>query len=261
LELYHRCLGPEDAQHHVIVLHGLFAASDNLLRLGQALAETYRVHLLDMRNHGMSPHSDEFSYALMADDVLAYISKHRISQPTIVGHSMGGKVAMQVALNAPNKVKAIVVADIAPVNYAPRHNDVFAGLHALAESPVSSRAQADEVLSGYVKELGVRQFLIKNLRKAAGSDGKLAWRFNLPAIAQGYSSILTAPQGEAYSGPVLFIAGEHSDYILPEHREQTVKLFPSATMRMIPDTSHWLHAEKPDVFNAVCKRFIDKASL
>jgi len=247
--------GDVAAVKHVVILHGLFAASDNLLRLGKTLGDEYRVHMLDLRNHGASPHCPDMTYVMMAHDVLAYMEAQKVDQFALVGHSMGGKTAMQVALLAPQKVLGLLVADIAPVRYAPSHQKIIEGIKAVAAEHVTSRQEADAVLAHYVDSLGVRQFLIKNLRRENGAQD-LVWRFNLSAIVSNYSNILEAPQGERYDGAVQFISGELSDYILPSHRDETLALFPHAQLKVIPQTSHWLHAEKPEVFNAMCKRFL-----
>lgn len=258
MKLFSRFLSSDDSascQKHVVILHGLFAASDNLLRLGKELSAEYCVHMLDLRNHGASPHASEMNYQVMAGDVLAYMAEQKVETFALVGHSMGGKVAMQLALSAPDKVLGLVVADIAPVRYEPSHQQILAGVRAVADHPVRSRKEADVILQQYVDSLGVRQFLIKNLQRQESRDG-LAWRFNLSAIEQSYSNIIEAPQGLCYDGAILFIAGELSDYILPSYRTQTLALFPRAQLKFIPKTTHWLHAEKPEVFNAMCQRFL-----
>lgn len=261
MKLFSRKLGSEDATNHVVILHGLFAASDNLLTLGKALSEEYRVHLLDLRNHGQSPQSPELNYIAMAKDVLDYMDDQSINQAALIGHSMGGKTAMQVALAFPERVAGLIVADIAPVQYTPGHEHILEGLQELAENPVSSRQAADEALSKWIEEWGVRQFLIKNLRRADNGSSELIWRFNLEAINANYLNILAAPYGDRYERSVLFISGARSDYILPEHKEQTQNLFPNAQLKIIPDTSHWLHAEKPEVFNAMCARFLHQVLI
>lgn len=261
MKLFSRTLGPEDAANHVVILHGLFAASDNLLTLGKALAEQYRVHLLDLRNHGQSPQTSALDYNVMARDVLDYMDDQNIDHAALIGHSMGGKTAMQVAIESPERIIALIVADIAPVQYSPGHEHILEGLQELAENPVSSRQAADEVLSKWIDDWGVRQFLIKNLRRADNGSSELEWRFNFEAIKANYLNILAAPYGGRYDKAVLFIAGARSDYILPEHKEQTQKLFPKAQLKIIPETSHWLHAEKPEVFNAMCARFLQQSFI
>lgn len=256
MELFYRELGNEGSPN-VVILHGLFAASDNLLRLGKYLSGEYRVFMLDLRNHGSSPHSDIHNYKSMAEDVIEFLDQQNILTTSVIGHSMGGKVAMQLALLSPERVSGIIVADIAPVKYEPGHNDIIRGLDAVAEQTIRTRKEAEEMLSKHVDDWGVRQFLIKSLKKREHSDG-LQWRFNLPSLKNNYENVLAAPSGEPYSSPVLFIAGENSDYIVPEYRDSTMRLFPKAQLKVIPDTSHWLHAQKPEVFNALCKRFLSE---
>lgn len=256
MKLHYRALLNLETKRHVIVLHGLFAASDNLLRLGKELAESFNVYLVDLRNHGESPHSSDMNYMLMAQDVIELMDSLSLESCAIVGHSMGGKVAMQLALNFPERIERIIVADIAPVNYEPRHEQIIQGLESLDESPPSSRADADKALARFVDDASVRQFLIKNLRKSSAQPGVLTWRFNLQAIVAHYSAILGAPSGVSYLKPTLFIAGELSDYITPAYRDTTLELFPKAAVKIIQGASHWLHAQKPDVFNALCARFL-----
>ncbi|MCH2158135.1 MAG: alpha/beta fold hydrolase [Oleiphilaceae bacterium] len=250
--------GPEEVNKHVVILHGLFAASDNLLRLGKHLAEGYTVHLLDLRNHGNSFHVTDMNYLLMANDVNEYLTHQNINSVALIGHSMGGKTAMQYALSYPDTVEALIVADIAPVEYKPAHVQILKGLEYLANYPPANRQEADTALNKFVEDVGVRQFLIKNLKAVGEESKKLGWRFNLNAIQSNYYNVLAAPVGEEFNGPTLFIAGALSDYIAPEYRDITTKLFPHAQLKVIPDTSHWLHAEKPQVFNALCERFLHK---
>lgn len=255
LALNARVLEANEEAEHVLILHGLFAASDNLLRLGKYLSDRYTVHLIDLRNHGDSPHAEEMSYPLMAEDVYRYIVERDLGKVFVIGHSMGGKTAMQLALSHPEVLNKLIVGDIAPVRYEPSHQNIIDGLTVLQDTPPLNRKQADEVLGQFVDALEVRQFLIKNLRKQADQQG-LSLRFNLDAIKKNYLALIDAPSGDNFDGATLFIAGQNSDYILPEHQKRTLKLFPSAQLKVIPNASHWLHAEKPEVFNALCARFL-----
>lgn len=256
MKLHYRALLNPKASQDLIVLHGLFAASDNMLRLGKELALTFNVYLVDLRNHGASPHSEQMSYPDMAQDIIELMDDLSLLSCALVGHSMGGKVAMQIALNYPERVERLIVADIAPVKYAPSHEQIIQGLELLAAVPPSSRNEADTSLARFVDDASVRQFLIKNLRKSSLKQSTLTWRFNLAAITAHYADILDAPHGQPFSKPTLFIAGEHSDYIKPAHREITITLFPNVSLKVIQGTTHWLHAQKPDVFNAQCVRFL-----
>lgn len=252
LALYHRVSG-EGAP--LVLLHGLFGSLDNLNGVAHRLSSHFQVHALDLRNHGRSPHADSMSYADMAGDVLDYLDRQGIERCSLLGHSMGGKTAMQLALTAPLRMERLIVADIAPVSYPPHHDEILAGLAAVNPSALQSRGEADQILADYVPELPVRQFLLKNLVRREG-DG-FAWRMNLPVIRRCYHQITLGQHGDApFTGPVLFIKGGNSNYIQARHREQVARLFPHAEVRIIPGTGHWLHAEKPEVFAALCERFL-----
>jgi len=244
----------------VILLHGLFGASDNLGRVATELEKEFQVWRVDLRNHGNSFHSEEMNYTLMVQDLYRTMQANNIEQAHFIGHSMGGKVAMQFALTYPEKVISLIVADIAPVKYLPHHHAILQGLSALDLSLVSSRKMADTALAEYVEDSGVRQFLLKSLdftNKAAPR-----WKFNLNAILDHYLEILDGCQSDSpYSGTTLFIAGGWSDYIKPEYREATLALFPNTELKIIPETSHWLHAEKPRIFIGICQRFLREAEM
>ncbi|TLU67479.1 alpha/beta fold hydrolase [Thalassotalea litorea] len=240
----------------VILIHGLFGAMDNLNHLAKALQEKCDVIQVDVRNHGDSFHHHSMEYDDLANDVFHLMDHLNIEQCHFVGHSMGGKIAMQCALTQPNRCKSLVVADIAPVAYPPHHNQIIAGLKAINVESIRQRRDADKILAEYEPTLGVRQFLLKNLVK---SEHGYQWRASIDNIADSYLHI-TKPvrQDCQYSGPVLFIKGENSDYIVNEYRAAIGKLFPNAKARVIKDTGHWLHAEKPLEFNRVVEHFIEK---
>lgn len=246
----------------LILLHGLFGSLDNLGGISRRLQDKWQIHALDQRNHGSSPHTDDMGYPAMAEDVLAYMDARGLDKASILGHSMGGKTAMQVALTAPDRVDRIIVADIAPVAYQPRHDAVLEGLTSVDLGSIRSRQDADRVLAEYVEEPGVRQFLLKNLVRVTEEErdhypGPYRWRLNLPVIEQCYPRLALAPEGDApFEGPVLFIKGADSAYIQEKHRDEIRKRFPSADLRIIEGTGHWLHAEKPDSFAALCRRFL-----
>ena len=240
----------------IILLHGLFGSLENLGGIARLLSKSFEVHSLDLRNHGRSPHHQQMHYASLAADVEHYMNSVNLDKVHILGHSMGGKTGMQLALDFPERVNKLIVADIAPVQYGRHHDDVFQGLQRIDPSQLKSRQQADELIRKDVPEIAVRQFLLKNLVKhGAGSFG---WRMNLSAIKDNYIHIIAGQHHErAFAGKVLFIKGGASDYIKPQYKEHTIKLFPKAEIRVIPNTGHWLHAEKPDVFTAICKRFLN----
>ncbi|MFO6424856.1 alpha/beta fold hydrolase [Motilimonas sp. KMU-193] len=255
MQLNYKISGQGDA---VFLIHGLFGSLSNFGLLQQTLSTHYRVICVDVRNHGESPHHPSMRYQDMAQDILELAKLLDISSFSIVGHSMGGKIAMQVALLAPERVNKLVVADMSPVNYEPRHQGVFAGLQAVAEADFKTRSEAQTCLSQYVEEVGVIQFLLKSLYKY---KDKMIWRYNLDALVNGYADIIAWPETTAtFQGPTLFIKGELSDYIIKDYWPSGAKHFPQAKIKMIMGTGHWLHAEKPVVFNKIVANFLAATS-
>ena len=238
----------------LIVIHGLFGAADNWRSHILRWSEERHIVSLDLRNHGRSFHADEMSYHAMAADVVALLVSLNIQRAHILGHSMGGKVATQLALDHPQLECSLLLADIAPVAYAPRHNDVLAGLNAIDLASLQSRKQGLEILANYIDDIKVCQFLIKSLYR--DKAGQFAWRFNLKAIEAQYQHISSAPEGTAYTGPVLVLKGDDSAYILAEHRPAFAKLLPKAQLKVMTGCGHWLHAEKPDLFVRLVCRFL-----
>ena len=245
----------------ILILHGLFGSLDNLRRIAIELSEYFQVHSLDLRNHGKSGHAKEMNYTVMSEDVIGYMNNNNITQANVIGHSMGGKVAMTLALNFKDRIKKIIVADISPVSYSAHHTNIFKGLFAVDFDAVHSRKEVDTVLSNSIPELGIRQFLIKNLDR--DDFGGLKWKMNLPNIYENYSNILKGLESEVkvFDKPVLFIAGGDSDYIKPTYKALTLALFPLANVKVIPGTTHWLHAEKPRLFINICLRFLQEQAV
>ena len=240
----------------LILLHGLFGSSDNLGRIATELSKHYQVHALDLRNHGESFHSELMSYELMAADVLRYMDTNSFENVHLLGHSMGGKVAMKIALDYPERVDSLIVADIAPVTYPAHHQEIFEGLLSIDFKRDKTRSAADKILAQHIETLGVRQFLLKNF--VPKQQGGFHWKMNLSAIYKNYSKILEGlSNNEAFTGRVLFIAGGLSDYIKADYKEKTLSLFPKTEMKVIPEASHWLHAEKPRTFVGICHRFLE----
>lgn len=230
----------------VVLLHGLFGQAGNFGAVQRRLAATYRVIALDLRNHGASPHEAGMSYAAMADDVLETLAAMGALPCRLVGHSMGGKVAMMAALTRPEAVARLVVADIAPVIYPPHLRGYVAVMQAVALAPGLSRAAADAALEGAVEEAGVRGFLLQSL--VLGAQPR--WKLGLAEIGAAMPEIegWEAPVGSAYAGPVLFVAGGRSDYIRAEYRGAIRALFPAARFVVLRRAGHWLHADDPEGF-------------
>ncbi len=246
----------------LILLHGLFGAQENLGAIARQFHTQWQVHALDLRNHGSSFHTETMDYPSMAGDVLAYMDEQGIDKACLLGHSMGGKVAMQIALQAPERVEKLIVADIAPVSYKAGHDAILEGMKQVDLTGVRSRRDADKQLAEFVEAAGVRQFLLMNLERMPNEkqskDGPLyRWRLNLEAIDACYAKLAAAPEaGTPYMGPVLFLKGADSAYIQEKHREEIDRLFPEAKVRIIEGAGHWLHAEKTDTFVALCQQFL-----
>lgn len=243
----------------VVLLHGLFGSGNNLGALARSLAEHYTVHSLDLPNHGRSQWQVHGDIGAMADSVVQWMSGQGLESASLVGHSLGGKVAMQIALSHPSVVRALVVADIAPVAYPPRHDGVFAALAAVASPPCRSRKEAADRMEAYLSEPGVIPFLLSSLQRS--DEGTYQWRFNLAGIREQYPSLSAAPPSAgSYSAPVLFISGGNSGYIKETHREAITSRFPRARLKIMAGCGHWLHAEKPELFNRLVADFLDVES-
>lgn len=245
----------------VILIHGLFGDLDNLKSISRHLADNYTVVNLDVRNHGQSPHTDDMNYADMASDVIAIADAEGFDRFHLLGHSMGGKIAMEIALRYPSRVLSLIVADIAPVAYDARHSTIIEALTSIDTDALQSRQQADKQLAESIDSQGVRQFLLKNLRKDSDDNGKERWywRFNLPALKANYTTLIGAPTSAGqYTGPTLFIRGAQSDYVTTEHRDAIVQRFPNAQPKTIEGAGHWLHAEKPTAFNQLVSGFLEQ---
>ncbi len=240
----------------LLVLHGLFGSLGNWGWHSKQLAERFAVVALDLRNHGDSPHSDRLDYPAMAEDVRQLIAELGLDSCSIIGHSMGGKVAMQLALSHPDLVERLVVVDIAPVTYpenADSHMNVLAAMDAVRLDEVKSRTEAEKTLKEFIDEDGVRKFVLTNLVR--NDEGGFEWRLNKKAIRENYPALRAAPvRQKSFTRPVLFVKGSLSNYILPEHEAAIGEMFPKATVKVIMEAGHWLHAEQP---KALQKLLID----
>ncbi len=238
----------------LIILHGLFGSADNWFSISKELKDSYTLYLVDQRNHGDSPHAEEWDYDVMVEDLKELMESEKLGKAFLMGHSMGGKTAMNFALKHPEKVEKLIVADIAPRYYAVHHQRILEGLNSLDLDAIGSRKEADDQLAEYVPNLGERQFLLKSLGR--GSDGFM-WKINLPVITEKINEVGRAlPEGESFSGPTLFLAGSNSSYIQQSDLEDIDAYFPKNEVEFIADAGHWLHAEQPDAVVEEIKRFL-----
>jgi esterase len=239
----------------VILIHGLFGSLENLGGIARSLTQDFAVYSIDLPNHGRSPHCVGGDLAFMTEAVRDWMHLLGLSNAAIVGHSLGGKVAMELALSDPELVRALVVMDIAPVTYKPRHEAVFRGLKAIDPTHLQSREAAEQTLTEHISEAAVRSFLLKNLVRESGG---FRWRMNLVDLEAQYSRLIHANRIGIFPGPVLFLKGGDSDYINPEHRVSLLQRFPGAEYKVIAGVGHWLHAEKPSLTAAQIKKFLQK---
>jgi len=243
---------------HIVLIHGLFGSLENLNMVAKPLAQSYCVTSVDVRNHGDSFHAGNMAYDELAQDIIKVLDHLNIENCILLGHSMGGKIAIQVALEHPERISKLLIADIAPVSYPPHHLEIIKGLQAIDLSTVRKRKDADEQLAPYVDNLGVRQFLLRNL--AQNKQGEFTFKCSLTDIALGYPQIMKAnalPSDKvAFTGPTLFIKGGDSNYIMPEHRDAIATLLPKSKAKIIQGAGHWLHAEKTIAFNKIVTDFI-----
>lgn len=240
----------------LIILHGLFGMLDNWQLQARKASEYASVYTLDLRNHGRSPHSEEMSYGAMAEDIYSFCELHNIKKPIILGHSMGGKVAMQTALDYPDLPQKLVVADIAPKAYLPGHLRYFEALNRIDFSKIENRAMADRALKEYESNDAIRLFLLKNLEKA---ESGYRLKMNLAAIERSYDHIIGGiPIPYPISIPTLFMKGSRSSYISDEDEAELALLFPESKLVEVPNAGHWLHAENPEGFFNALYSFIEK---
>jgi pimeloyl-ACP methyl ester carboxylesterase len=251
MNLFHREIGEGSP---IVILHGLFGSSDNWLSIAKVLSETHKVYTVDQRNHGQSPHSDEFNYPMMADDLKGFIEEHQIVNPIIIGHSMGGKVAMQFAVNNPAMLEKLIIVDIGPKAYPVHHDRILEGLCALPMADLKSRGDADKHLAEYVSDMGTRQFLLKNIGR--NSEG-FFWKINLSVIRDNIEIIGHGLQGDTFDKPTFFINGKNSNYIVKGDQALIEEHFPNVEFSTIENAGHWVHAEQPADFLKVVMEFID----
>ncbi len=241
----------------LLILHGFLGMSDNWKTLGAQFAEEgFQVHMLDLRNHGRSFHSEEFNYEVLVQDVVGYCQHHDLQSINILGHSMGGKVAMLLATRYPELVDKLIVADIGPKFYPQHHDTILAGLNAVDFSVKPSRSDVEATLGEYITDFGTKQFLLKNLYWQ--EPGQLAFRFNLPVFNEKIEEIgVPLPSELVFEKLTLFIRGGNSNYILDSDVENIAVHFPLMKLETIPNAGHWLHAENPALFYQMVISFLN----
>lgn len=240
----------------LIILHGLFGSSVNWRGIGRFLSHHHRVLALDLRNHGRSPHAKTMHYEEMVDDLLALLDREELLKTTLLGHSMGGKVAMLAALQQPKRIAQLIVVDIAPVQYRNDYGQIITALQDVDLTHVSRRADADVQLQPWIADMRLRSFLLQNLVSEAG---RFRWRISLTAIARALPDLLRFPElspNYRFWEKTLFIRGERSDYVLPEVYPAIRARFPMAEIVSIPGASHWVHADQPEQFQSALRHFL-----
>jgi esterase len=252
--LHHREMG--EGTRPLVLLHGLFVSSANLLGIVRILAPDWRVIVPDLRNHGRSFHDPDVAYPALTGGVLAMLDGLGLERAVLVGHSMGAKTAMWLALSAPDRVAALVAVDSAPVTYASGATRIARGLDAVDLPGLADRAAADEALADAVPDRRVRDYLLQNLVR---EQGAWRWRINVAALLAGIDAITgwPAPPPQArYLGPTLFLHGGESNYVQPAHEPMIRALFPYARFRSVPGAGHWVYADRPAEFVAALRAFL-----
>jgi pimeloyl-ACP methyl ester carboxylesterase len=253
MKLFSRIMG--NGPQPLIILHGLFGSSDNWLSVAKLLQEEYTLHLLDARNHGQSPHNSEFNYKVMAEDLKQYLDEQFISNPILIGHSMGGKTVMRFAYEYPTIAKKIIVVDISPRFYDRHHQTIFEAFDSVKLSTIQTRNEADQAMQQVITDVGVRQFLLKNLYR--NEEGLFAWRIHLDLIKEKIDVIgEELPTDHRVETPTLFIRGALSGYIEENDTVLIQQCFTNAKVETVENASHWVHAEAPAKVVTLIKSFI-----
>lgn len=243
------------AGHPLIILHGLFGSSDNWRGMSRRLANFHRVFAVDLRNHGRSPHSDSFTYEAMSEDLRRLLQEQSLRSVYVLGHSLGGKVAMQFATDYPAMVEKLIVVDIAPKSYEPSQRGLLEAMHSLELTRCRSFADADAALAGEIPDRSLRQFLLKNLTR--DHNGRLRWRIHLEAIARSYDRLTRAIAPErSFDKPARFLRGGRSDYILDRDVPLIRRIFPRAEVVTLPTAGHWAHIDAPEEFFQTVVNFL-----
>lgn len=239
----------------LLILHGYFGNGDNWKSIANKLSDSFQIHLIDQRNHGRSFHSDEFDYELLVEDLHHYIAYHQLEKVNLLGHSMGGKTVMLFAVEYPELVHKLIVADIAPRMYPPHHQNILDALNSIDFSVQTTRTLVDEKLAELIPEVGVRQFLLKSVYWR--EKGQLDFRFNLQSLIENNAEVgVGLPSFTVFEGDTLFLKGENSGYISMDEEPLINAHFPSSKIVTIANSGHWLHAENPSDFYSSLKRFL-----
>jgi pimeloyl-ACP methyl ester carboxylesterase len=239
-----------------LILHGYFGMGDNWKSLGNQFGEHFQMHLIDQRNHGRSFHADDFDYEILAEDLYNYIEYHNLEKIILLGHSMGGKTAMLFAVEYPELVDKLIIADISPRYYQPHHNEILKALASVDFSIQNSRKLVEDKLAELIPELGVRTFLLKNVYWR--EKGVLDYRFNLKSLTENNSEVGKAlPSFTTFDGETLFLAGGSSAYITENELPIINAHFPNLSVETIPNTGHWLHADNPKKFYELVMNFLN----
>ena len=254
MKLFHRKSG---LGQPLIILHGLFGISDNWAGLAKLWSEHFTVYAVDLRNHGQSPHSEEWNYTAMSEDIIELMGDEKLSDVVLLGHSMGGKVGMRLAIDYPNALSKLIVVDIAPRQSLPNNSEVVRALEQVDLNKITSRKDAEAILRPLLHDEGTIQFLLKNLywNEQPNGEKKLAWRFNLTVISQKLNEVYAATMPTSVcETETLFIRGSRSTYITPEDEADIARIFPNSGIHTIENAGHWVHADQPQaVFDAVMK--------
>ncbi len=258
MELNYSLLNEGSEHTPIFILHGLLGSLKNWGAIARKLSDKYTVVSVDLRNHGRSPHTKTMSYPEMAEDIIQLVDSLGYQSINILGHSMGGKVAMSCALEYPNRIKTLCVADISPVTYQPKFDDIISALKALPLVQVDNRANADQLLSETIEQPQLRQFFLQNLIK---ENDHYNWRISLDVIEKAMPVISGFPdyaENRTFNKGAIFLRGANSDYIVPEHHSTIRKRFPQAKIQTLTHSGHWLHAEQPDLFYQSLTEFLDE---
>ena len=241
----------------LLILHGYFGMSDNWKSLGNKFGEDFQIHLIDQRNHGRSFHANNFNYDLLVEDIVQYIKHHQLEKVIVLGHSMGGKVAMLFAVKYPTLVAKLIIVDIAPRYYQPHHTDILKALNSVDFLIHNTRKLVDQKIAELIPDIGVRSFLLKNVYWK--EKGLLAYRFNLQSLTENNHEVGKAlPSFTTFDGETLFLAGGNSGYITESEVPVIKAHFQKASIKTIANVGHWLHAEKPKAFYELVMRFLKK---